>query len=65
VAGLRLVDLGRLPPVEKRDLTAWAKARHVQPRLPRPAIDELRDCLTAPKPMRDFARLYNDWAAKG
>jgi hypothetical protein len=62
-AGLRLADLGRLPRVRKPDLTAWAKARHVQPRLPRPAIDSLRDRLTEPKPMRDFARLYEDWAA--
>lgn len=64
-AGFRLAELGRLPRVGKTDLTAWAKARHVQPRLPRPSIDTLRDRLSAPQPMREFVRLYNDWVANG
>ena len=63
--GLRLAELGRLPRVGKADLTAWSRAPHVRPRLPRPGIDTLRDRLSEPKPMRDFARLYDDWAAHG
>lgn len=63
--GFHFADLGRLPPVSRRDLNVWATARHVQPRLPRPSIDTLRDRLTEPKPMREFARLYYDWAAHG
>jgi len=63
--GFRLAELGRLPKVGKSDLTAWARAPHIRPRLPRPNIDALRDHLTEPKSMRDFVRLYDDWAAKG
>jgi hypothetical protein len=65
LANLSLAELGRLPRIGKPDLTPWARAAHVRQRLPQPSIDTLKDRLTEPRPMREFARLYDDWAANG